>query len=401
MKVLILAPQPFYQERGTPIAVKILTEALVAKYTSNNDRIDLLTYHEGIDIELTRVNHYRSWAPSWLTNIRPGISIKKILADCFFFLKTISLIYKHRSDQYTLIHAIEESVFIAWFIKITCSIHYIYDMDSSLVQQLTDKWKIFSFCKSLLRTFECIVFKSSTMVLPVCQALADEALAKQAKNIHILHDIVTLQNIYCNDVSIRGEFSITPDKNVIMYIGNLEPYQGIELLISAYDFISSKYPETILLIVGGLSEDISKLKLKWEHLINRKQLVFSGPRPFKYLATYLNEANILASPRLEGVNTPMKIYNYLGAGKPIIATDIISHTQVLDNSVAKLCLPNYLDFATNLESLIVNKDLQKTLGNNALQLAESKYSFKVFQEKLNLAYNELESLVGNNHENYG
>ena len=45
---------------------------------------------------------------------------------------------------------------------------------------------------------------------------------------------------------------------------------------------------------------------------------------------------MLVSPRIRGTNTPLKIYSYLRSGKPIVATDLLTHTQVLSPEVARL-----------------------------------------------------------------
>ena len=50
--------------------------------------------------------------------------------------------------------------------------------------------------------------------------------------------------------------------------------------------------------------------------------------------------DILVSPRIRGTNTPLKIYSYLRSGKPIVATDLLTHTQVLSPDVARLVAPD-------------------------------------------------------------
>src|SRR5690606_25954218 len=63
MKILFLAPQPFFQERGTPIAVRLAVEVLGGR---KGDSIDLLTYHEGSDVPLKNVRHLRITLPERL-----------------------------------------------------------------------------------------------------------------------------------------------------------------------------------------------------------------------------------------------------------------------------------------------------------------------------------------------
>ena len=79
MRVLILAPHPFYQERGTPIAVDLLIRAL----TERGDVVDLLTYHEGGDRTYERFQIYRIRPVPAVNNLRPGFSAKKNLLRYF------------------------------------------------------------------------------------------------------------------------------------------------------------------------------------------------------------------------------------------------------------------------------------------------------------------------------
>ena len=71
MKLLFLAPQPFFIERGTPIAVKLALEVLSKR---NDLDIDLLTYHEGADIDIAGVRHLRAGIPQFIRNIGAGLS---------------------------------------------------------------------------------------------------------------------------------------------------------------------------------------------------------------------------------------------------------------------------------------------------------------------------------------
>ena len=79
MKILLLAPHPFYQERGTPIAVNLLLKAL----SERGDKIDVLTYHIGADTVHANVAIHRIARIPFVKSVRPGFSFKKIVCDIF------------------------------------------------------------------------------------------------------------------------------------------------------------------------------------------------------------------------------------------------------------------------------------------------------------------------------
>ncbi len=167
MNVLMLAPHPFYQARGTPIAVDLVLRVL----SGRGEVVDVVTFAEGKDMHYANVKIYRTPPFRFTRNIRPGFSLKKLICDLFVFIKAIQLV---RTGRYDLVHAGEEAVFMALIIKKVFGIPYVYDMDSSLVGQLVDKYSGLRFVKPILEMFEGAAVKNAEAVIPVCGALATE-----------------------------------------------------------------------------------------------------------------------------------------------------------------------------------------------------------------------------------
>lgn len=384
MRVLFLAPQPFYQERGTPIAIRLALEVLSA---SNSTEIDLLAYHEGEDVEIPNTKIHRIWAPRFLTGVGPGISVKKLLCDLLFLWSALMLIVRSKDKPYALIHAVEESVFIALLFRILFGIPYIYDMDSSLALQLTERWTALRPLQWLLSGLERIAIRYSLAVVPVCDALAQIADQHGAAQIHILRDISLLnRQAEGGSINLREEGKIPDDQLVALYVGNLESYQGIDLLFESIAAIQPQAPAFSLVIIGGRPEQIQRYQDRSRELGIEKIVRFLGIRPTWSLGAYLKQADILVSPRNQGNNTPMKIYSYLHSGKPIVATDLPTHTQVMDKSVAILAPANPDDFGHALLSAINSESLRSRIGDAALRHAEENYTFEVFSRRLTDIY---------------
>ena len=181
----MLAPHPFYQDRGTPIAADLVLSAL----SERGEHIDLITFPEGSDVHYPNVSIYRTPAIKALSNIRPGFSLKKVICDVFLLIKAIKLSFSH---QYDLVHAGEEAVFIALLIKTVKGTPYVYDMDSSLAQQLLDKYPNLKWLKRLLQFCEGLAVRNAKAVMPVCQALADEVQRYQPEKMRVIPDISLL-----------------------------------------------------------------------------------------------------------------------------------------------------------------------------------------------------------------
>ena len=385
MKILFLAPQPFFQERGTPIAVRLALQVLAKR----NNQVDFVTYHEGQDYKIDNINHIRACIPKFIKKVAPGISLKKIICDLFFTITVLKLVFFSK-EKYSVIHSVEESVFIALIIKWIKKIPYIYDMDSSLSMQITEKWTLLKPLQGFLDFFEKMAIKNSVAVVPVCDALQIIAESRGAKDTQILRDISLLEKPnFSSEKNLKKIINCSNDDLLIVYIGNLESYQGIDLLIDSFSIAYQGHQQSQLVIIGGSEEHIKFYKDKSKKLNISDRVHLIGPLPVSDLSTYLLQADILASPRTKGNNTPMKIYSYLHSGKVVIATNLPTHTQVMDKTVSMLAEPNSEDFGNKLLELLENKNLRENLGNAAFQLAEEKYTFKVFERDLNSLYERL------------
>jgi glycosyltransferase involved in cell wall biosynthesis len=383
MKILLLAPQPFYTQRGTPIAIRNLASVLGAA----GHKIDLLTYPGGTDVELVNTRILRLWKIPFIGQVAVGFSIKKLLYD---FLMFFTVFWKVLNNRYDVIHAVEESVYIALVFAPIKGSSVIYDMDSSMADQLLEKWSWLSRIKGFLDWFEGLAVRYSTRVIAVCQALVDKAHSYGSDTpVDLLTDtILEIEND--SDEPVENLSSLAPANHQLMlYIGNLEHYQGVDTVIEAMAEVASNIT---FIVIGGIPEDILRCRSLAEKIGVEKQVVFTGPRPVQLLQDYLEQADWLVSPRTKGVNTPMKIYSYLGAGVPVIATNIVSHTQVLTEKNACLVEPDPSSIALGINKLASNQEYAKQLASQAKQDAEELYSYQAYKHHLVAIYQNLENI---------
>jgi len=109
--------------------------------------------------------------------------------------------------------------------------------------------------------------RRAEIVIPVCQALAEEAGKYRTQGIHVLKD-VSLANNASSDtgdtINIRDQYSI--DGKILMYIGNLESYQGIDLMLDAFAIYRPQHPDASLIIIGGEQKHIDFYQTKCQQL---------------------------------------------------------------------------------------------------------------------------------------
>ena len=167
MRALVIAPQPFFSPRGTPYSVYYRT--LVT--SELGVEVDLLTYGEGEDVDIPGVRMYRIPRFGAFGNVKTGPSLLKLFLDGFILARAVALLCRTR---YAFVHAHEESVFFCRFLKPLFGFKLVYDMHSSLPEQLRN----FQFTESrvLIRAFEWLEnssLRASDAIITICPALAD------------------------------------------------------------------------------------------------------------------------------------------------------------------------------------------------------------------------------------
>jgi glycosyltransferase involved in cell wall biosynthesis len=379
MKVLVLAPHPFFVNRGTPIDVLLVLRALSSR---KDVTVDCIVYPEGEDIDLP---HVSLWRLPWLTRIRgtrPGFSCAKILLDIVMFFYAWK---KMHAERYDVIHAGEEAVFIAMFLKLLYKVPYIYDLDSSIAQQMVEKYRILSPVAPLLNWLEGRAIRGAVAAAPVCNALADLCHQNGADKVVTLHDISQLKN---PDLPQTGKLhrEIGCRGLLLLYCGNLEEYQGVDLLIDSFAHVVEQDQDIQLVIIGGIPEDIAHYSRMVEDLGIEERIHFLGPRPFDQLEQYLAEADILAAPRIRGVNTPMKIFPYMHSGKPVLLTKLPTHTQVVSENEAFLAHAEPELFARGILELAADPQLRERLGKNGRAFVEKNHVDSAHKLRVNRLY---------------
>lgn len=347
--------------------------------------VDLLVYHEGEAVSLDGVSLHRIPAPPWVENIGPGFSVKKVLCDAAMALRTMQMV---RREEYDVIHAVEEASFIARGLQWLTRTPYVFDMDSSMPQQIANKYPAAQSIRPLMDAVEAWAIRGSVATVVMCEALEDRVReVAPGTPVLRLEDVSMLDDVDVEE-DLREDFSV--EGPLVMYVGNLESYQGIDLLIDAFRLVCERNETVHLMIIGGSDTHIEQYRTQAANHGISDRVHFAGPRPLEDLGAYLRQADILVSPRIWGTNTPMKIYSYLDSGRPVVATRKRTHTQVLDDDISMLADPAPEAMAEAMQHLLSDEKLRDRLAANARQRVAEEYSPEAFRRKLTGFYDTLE-----------
>lgn len=392
MKILLIAPQPFFEKRGTPLAVSVMSRAL----SEQGHTIDLVTYHIGESWFFPSVIHHRSWRVPFIHSVKKGLSAVKLFLDIFVFIKALLLLSK---NNYDCIHGVEEGAMMGGVLKYLFRLPLVYDMDSSIPEQIQDSRSRVWARKPLLLFADWLerwTIGCSDLVVAVCPALRERVAAISPQTqVAVLEDIPVVEkapsSMTADMVRIRSEFSVGTAPCVV-YTGTFENYQGIDLLLACIPFVVQAQQDVIFILVGGQADQVDTVQRQVDAIGLGLNVRVAGRRPMEEMPGFMALAAVLVSPRTLGTNTPMKLYSYLQSGTPIVATRLLTHTQVLNDDVALLSEAEPEKFAAGIVALLQDKSLRERLGRAAVEYVESNYSYGAFKEKLRHAYAKIEKL---------
>ncbi|MGH2570753.1 MAG: glycosyltransferase family 4 protein [bacterium] len=386
MRALQIAPQPFFSPRGTPFSVYyrclVLSELGVS--------VDVLTYGQGDDPDLPGVRVIRIPDLPWLGPIRIGPSFAKLVLDALLFVWTVGLLL---GRKYDFVQAHEESVFFCRLLKPLFGFKLVYDMHSSLPQQLAN----FEFTKSkaLVGLFEKLEdgsLAAADAVITICPELAEYAIPRMPDATrHFLIENSIFEPVRLKHGDRRrpkaGDANwaakIPAGRPIVAYAGTFEPYQGIDLVLAAFARVAAERPDAFLVLAGGTAAQVEAQRRVSEELgLGEEQVVFLGSVSRTVAQELTAAADVLLSPRKHGTNTPLKIYEQLASGVPLVATRIRSHTQVLSDEVCFLAEPDPASMADAILRALGDDGERRSVAARAKKLYDERYSRGRYVERM-------------------
>ena len=135
-----------------------------------------------------------------------------------------------------------------------------------------------------------------------------------------------------SQVEARLQLDLPRDKQIILYTGHLFGWKGVDTLLAAAEYA----PENAMIyFVGGTDEDIKKFRIKNQEL-GIKNVVIAGRKPHAEIPLWLRAADVLVLPNTAKVDTskyetsPVKLFEYMASGRPVVASDLPSIRNVVD-----------------------------------------------------------------------
>lgn len=242
-------------------------------------------------------------------------------------------------------------------------------------------WKI-----NIIIFFEKLSFRLTDKIIAVTKGLRELI----AGNYHVRKSKIGVIGNGCNpDISrpldmafCKKELKLDQDIHYICFVGTLNIWQGVEVLIRCCPFVIREFPNIKFLIVGQ-GKMMGSYKNLSRNLGVEKYFIFTGQIPYRKVPLYINAAALCVAPFIYERNSeiglsPIKIFEYTSCGKAIVTTRIKDlYEEIEKHRVGIVVAPENPDeFAGAILKLLKNKSLREEMGLNGRLWVEREKSWK-------------------------
>ena len=275
--------------------------------------------------------------------------------------------------------------------KLVLELNGLFLEDWKFEKKVYGERSLFKSMKMVIMDHEEIfAAKKADAVIPVTEGIKDILIKRGVDE----HKITAIPNGANADLfrpinnpvatnELRCKHNVDENAPIVMFVGSLVPYQGVEYLIQSAPLILKKVANTMFLIIGD-----GRVKNELMNLVKKiglsDKFVFIREVPYEEVPLYINMADVCMVPKkpLGYGYSPLKLYEYMACGKPVIASDIEGF-EILEKYNAGIILnpedPEELSNA--IIKLLQNKQLREQMGTNGRELVVGEYSWESAAKK--------------------
>lgn len=380
LNIAMVAACPFPYPRGTPTRVFRVAEALV----SRGHWVHVITYHLGQEDEQLPFKIHRTPEIKSYQNCSPGPTYQKLLLlDPLLTFKLWQVLQNHPID---VIHAHHyEGLLVAAAVQKWTNHPVIYDAHTLLQSELP--FYELGLSQRIKKSLGIWLDRQLPKLADHTISVTPEIKQKLILDANIAPEKIT---VVSNGVEhdhfgsqFSGQSSIPGEKKVLIFTGNLAAYQGIELMLQAFRKVLDQQPDTSLRIV---TNDSFAPYQALAHKLKIGDNIEIVPSDYQNLPQQLATAAIALNPRVDCDGIPLKLLNYMAAGKAIVsfagsAKAIEAHRTglVVDDG-------DTTAFARAITSLLTDPVLLRRLGQNAREEARARYTWEIMARQVEKVY---------------
>lgn len=383
MRVLVVAPTPFFSDRGTHI--RILEEALALE--KRGHEVTIATYHIGQDlpeslgshIDVRRIRRLLFW----YHKLEAGPDWQKIILDLLLIKKVFFLARTKRPD---IIHGhLHEGALIAWIVQKLLfwrGIKVVADFHGSLTKEMVShRYLRASGLEKVFQWIERLIDNMGDAAVTSSWNNAEEIRkARKDGEVEVLLDGTRLSMFdgLSSKEEIRKHYNVPADAVVVTYTGAFIRNKGIHFFLEALPIVSTQYPNAHF-VLSGFPLDLIENEIP-ETV--RERVTIISPSPYFDLPKILKMSDIGVDPKEEATREASgKTLQYMGAGLPVACFDTGNNREYLGEGGSYAGETTALSLASAIGRLVQDESLRLRDGQlnreRAVQFSWEKSAEKV------------------------
>ncbi len=380
LRIAVVAACPFPFGRGTPIRIQRQAEALAAR----GHEVHVVTYFLGTSDPIDRVAVHRTAKLPFYRTTSPGPTYGKLLMlDPLLATQLVRVIRRERID---VVHAHHyEGLLVALAARPFAGIPLIYDAHTTLSSELP------FFRMGLPRGLVSWLGGQLDRRLP---RLADHIISVTATiRDHLIQDHgfdPAQVTVIANGVEAeRFRWSVQPSwaaggQKRVIFTGNLAAYQGIDVLLEAFAEVARQRSDVQLVI--ATEADFAAYEPTTRRLAIGDRIEVLAAPGFDRLPALLETAHIAVNPRVEAEGMPVKLLNYMAAGKPIVSFKGSAPGLTHGETAWLVASGRPAEFAQGILALLDDPEGAQELGRRARRFVEQHCRWPIVAEQIERVY---------------
>lgn len=378
LRVLHIAPTPFFADRGCHIRIRNEIESLPRQQVE----VTLCTYHHGRDVE--GIHICRTGKIPGYTSLGVGFSPFKFPADLLLFFLVLRQTLRIRPD---ILHGhLHEGTLIGWCVRTLLfwrKIPLVMDVQGSLTGELAS-YGTFRRAPVLLKLFrlvEKVVYRLPDRFL--CSSVRSRDVLVQEFGVDpaltfLMEDVVA---DFCSQQEVRRQdLHIPPDKKVIVYSGSLLAGKGIDTLMYLLEHLHGQRDDLFFLLIGYPVEEL-------QAFIDRQALgsscLLTGRLAYEQLLAHLALADLAVEPKLPASGEASgKVLHYMAAGLPVVCFATENNRRLLGDSGYFAEPGSDRSLAELVLQALADPETAQRKGNTAREMVRQRFSMAACRDLL-------------------
>ena len=390
-RVLMIAPTSFFLDYGCH--VRILEETRILQKLGH--RVKIVTYPLGrnlpdLDIE-------RTMPIPWRSSKEVGPSRSKILIDVLLALKALEVTIRFKPQ---VIHAhLHEGALIGGVLSRLLRVPLVFDFQGSLTSEMIDHRfiKPHGLLSQLAQKVEWHIDRMPKVIL-ASSTNAERVLTNEfhvpADRIIVLSDCVdadkfmpVLQGESDRVHKLRAQLKIPSEQKIVVYIGLLDEYRGIGVLLDAASRLLARRTDVHLVIVGF--PNIERYKERAHGLGIADRVSFPGRVPHEDMPLWLALGDVAVEPKVSATEAAGKVLEYMAMGLPVVAFDVPIMREYLGEHGIYAPLGDARAFADKIAVLLDDPARARAIGGALRERAIARFSWEHAGREIERVYDQV------------